>query len=416
MVTSLFRFNGLADGTGEDTGNQYMADFNFTYNSEEPGRSDYFVEFSSRVNDASLIMFSIKEAYMSSADKSADYTWKAGRSKLEWSKLDEVWGFGKINNRVNFDFFEPGQEGLTGYVGKQKIGLASIEFFGSAIYIPELNPSLDIDIDKGTITSRHPWVKPPPATTDQGSGEETPIFYDVAYPDIAEIVLNYSIGAKLSIETQNVVADAFAIRKPDNTIAIGADPKVDPTGSPIVVRIEPGVIYSNTAGGTLKFRNKDKNFEVYGSYLYSQPDDVIKGDQDFFDITQYKHVRILEEYGGFGMARIGQTSKISLNYIARRSRLEETDDNPLEVEPRWNEAINVSYQKKWNDRLSSLFDIKIDTFSYDRLFTFDTSYNFNNDTVLSAGFNIIGSNDTEQTFWSPFRNNDSVYSKLSVRF
>jgi hypothetical protein len=82
--------------------------------------------------------------------------------------------------------------------------------------------------------------------------------------------------------------------------------------------------------------------------------------------------------------------KISLNYIARRSRLEETDDNPLEVEPRWNEAINVSYQKKWNDRLSSLFDIKIDTFSYDRLFTFDTSYNFNNDTVLSAGFNIIG--------------------------
>ncbi len=419
-----FQHNQLAAGAGEDAGNQYAGDLDLNYISKEPGSTEKVLDFAARVNDASLVMFSVKELYIGSEHEGREdlevnedvaTNWKAGRVILNWSTLDEKWGFGKVNNRVNFDYFNPGQEGLVGLVNEfHAISGIFAKTFVSGFYVPELNPSMDIDVDNGTIKSRHPWVKAPAATTEQG-GSTKELYYNVQYPDTADIVLNPSIGLSVGYEDKHVTLEAFYMRKPDNKIGVAASPKLTSEFDKVVVAIEPGVFYHDVAGGQLTYHNS--GFELYTSYLFSKPDAKFRGDVDFYNTTQYKHVKIKEEYGGVGMARdFSDNYRLELNYVARRSRFQDKDDNPLEEEPRWNEAVNIKFAGRWSKSFSSVVDLKYDVFTEDRLYSFSTKYKFNKDIDLLAGFDIIGSNDVEETYWSPFRNNDSVYGKMTYRF
>ncbi len=416
--------NQLGEKTGEETGNRYMGDLDLFYLSEDEEGDKKVFDFASRVNDASLVMFSVKEAYVGKeaskefSDEENSIGYKLGRVILDWSKLDEKWGFGKLNNRVNFDFFRPGQEGLTGLLieFRHKTGLFA-KGFASYVYVPELNPSLDIDVNAGTVKSRHPWAKAPPAT-NESAGKERALYYDVQYPDIQDIVFNYSVGGSVGFENKHFLAEGFYMRKPDNRIGVAADFKVDPVGfDKVDITVEPGIFYQDVFGGQLKYENR--GFEIYASYLYSKPDADFNGDTSFYEATSYKHIRIEEEYGGVGMARAFNDSyRMELNYVARRSRYEKINDNPLNEEPRWNEAINVNFIARWSPRFSSLLDIKYDIFSLDRLFSFATTYAYSKDVDLVAGFDVIGANDAgeNETFWSPFRNNDAVYGRMVYRF
>ncbi len=413
-----FQSNQLAEGSGEDIGNKYFMDFNFTYISrQEDSDTEKFLDFSARTNDASLVMLSFKQLYVGTNPRNENLRIRAGRFTLDWSTLDQIWGFGKINNRVNFDFFDPGQEGLAGMAVDIKLNnFVKLKTFGSVVYVPELNPSLDINVDDGTIKSRHPWAKAPPATTDAaGTGTTSTLFYDVKYPEIQDVVWNYTAGLNLEFTlSEHYSVDAFYIRKPDNNIGLAADPIIEPSGDVINVEIQPAVFYQDVSGGQVKYKNR--GFEIYGSYLISKPDSKVEGNQDFFDYTNYKHVKIKEEYGGLGVAHGDESLRWSLNYVARRSRFSNDKDNPLEEEPRWSEALNVNVRKSFSQKLSASFDTKFDIFTYDRLFSFSTAYAWTKSMSAVMGFNIIGSNNNQETYWSPFRNNDSVYSRLVYRF
>jgi hypothetical protein len=66
--------------------------------------------------------------------------------------MDITWGFGKLNNRKNFDGFDPGQEGLVGLSFERKSANGMrYRFYGSPMYIPEMNPSTDINKKDKTI-------------------------------------------------------------------------------------------------------------------------------------------------------------------------------------------------------------------------------------------------------------------------
>jgi hypothetical protein len=138
-------------------------------------------------------MFSLQEAYVAkdglfrpwdSAEKVGDRM-SFGRKILPWSGVDSLWGLGKFNNRKNFDYFDPGQEGLVGieYENRSSNGFFW-KAFGSPVYVPEMNPSLDINKSKKTITSRNPWANPPAASTQiSDGGPFVPVNYIVEYPE-----------------------------------------------------------------------------------------------------------------------------------------------------------------------------------------------------------------------------------------
>ena len=107
--------NQVSEQVGNVPGNRYNADleFDFHRNPNTSYRSGLESRFTAAalVNDQSLTMYSLQEAYIGGNLTSKDHL-RVGRQILNWSQIDHTWGFGKLNNRRNFDYFTPGQEGL----------------------------------------------------------------------------------------------------------------------------------------------------------------------------------------------------------------------------------------------------------------------------------------------------------------
>ena len=196
---------------GNVPGNRYNGSLLFDYHEHPNGSFETHLErrfsFSTLVNDQSLTMFSLKEAYIGGTFFKKNSI-KAGRQILTWSQVDSSWGLGKLNNRQNFDYFNPGQEGLMGLLLERKSSNGfRYRAFVSGLYAPELNPSLDIDKNDRTITSRHPWAEVPTSTVEVEPGNWKRIAYDVDYPELSEVIYRYSLGANIGFENKNWVWD-----------------------------------------------------------------------------------------------------------------------------------------------------------------------------------------------------------------
>ena len=61
-------------------------------------------------------------------------------------------------------------------------------------------------------------------------------------------------------------------------------------------------------------------------------------------------------------------------------------------------------------------DIKYDTITEDRLAIVKTNYNFTSNLSMALGVNVIGTSKDQESYWSTYENNDSVYSSLKLRF
>ena len=92
-------------------------------------------------------------------------------------------------------------------------------------------------------------------------------------------------------------------------------------------------------------------------------------------------------------------------------------ENELLAEyPRWNQALHVAAQKNLTRKVFVSLDYKYDMLTEDRLTMFNSSYRFGPNVVAAVGVNIIGTNPDEESFWSQYENNDSVYSSFKYTF
>ncbi|MGK0368041.1 MAG: hypothetical protein ACI9QD_001181, partial [Thermoproteota archaeon] len=151
--------NQFSQDIGNVDGNRFLADIEFGYyrlNKDEG--SQKAIEFSAQYNDLQALSFSVKNAFYRYQYLGGTLT--LGREVLKWSEADKYWGFGFLNNRENFDFFEPDQEGLVGSSFKKSFnfgaGKVTAHAFATFLYIPELNPGLKQDNAAGTITATSP--------------------------------------------------------------------------------------------------------------------------------------------------------------------------------------------------------------------------------------------------------------------
>lgn len=412
-----FQSNELVDDVGEVDGNRYNADFEFDYE----GRSNSVemkkkFKFASRINDLSYSMFSLEEAnlqyYMGKSDLAV------GRYILEWNKLDPLWGFGFINNRRNFDGFEPGQEGLTGVtLNYRNANGFNTSVFGSFIYIPEMNPGLQIDKEEGTITSKSPWAKAPEPST-QMEGETIPIYYDVEYPEIADVVFRYSVGFRAGWTNDEFSIDGFYMRKPENTVSTSANIalalKAEDEKDKVIVEVFPQFYYHDVVGGNISY-DWDNNITVYGSALAVTPNEYPDGDRFVYQETGIEPEKKRQEYLGFGGKYQGNKFGVGANYVARVSEFNIVEDLLVE-EPRWNQAVNINLNWKIKNKIINNFDVKYDMITEDRLLMVKTGYLVSKNLLMSVGVNMIGTSDDEESYWSDFKNNDAVYSSLKYVF
>lgn len=409
-----FTSNQFMDDVGEKVGNKFFGDFNLSYTAEEENTLSKTFSFNSRVNDQEQLMFSIPEANIEYIFGNSKLSF--GRKILDWSMLDANWGMGKLNNRVNFDGFEPKQEGLTGitFNHHNKASGFKMAIFGSVIYVPETNPGAKIDKENGTVTCQNPWCTAPSPSADTGNGKQTPIFYDVDYPELTDVVFRYSIGARLGIDRGSFALEGYHMKKPENQISTTVEVSVSPTGDQITADVTPQFYYHEVTGADFKLRPL-KNVTVYGSAYRINPETFPDGNEPFIQYTGLKPKKKLEEYVGGGVVFNDGEIKAGVNYIARVSEFN-IEDDPLVEYPRWNQAYHVNLSAHLTRKLSVGFDYKFDMLTEDRLTMYRANYQFRPNMLVSLGANIIGSNENIDSYWSNFINNDSVFSSFKYVF
>lgn len=413
--------NQINRDIGDVPGNRYMGDLNFSYTKKNPHELERKFDFAARVNDESLTMWSLQEAYVGKQgvfrnydhiNKTGDQL-KVGRQILPWSTIDSTWGFGKLNNRRNFDGFEPGQEGLVGiaYENKSSSGFYW-KTFASGLYVPEMNPGLDINKSDETITTRNPWADAPAPTTNI-DGNETPIRYIVNYPQINDVIYRYSIGLNMGWETKHWVADGFFMRKPENTQTPNVEVALAEDAASVKAFITPEFFYHDVFGGNLKYRNAD--VEIYTSAMAIYPNTFPDGNQTATTYTEIKTEKRREAYAGGGISKVNDKYGMGFNYVARLSPFDRDADS-LAQDPRWNQAVNVFLMRNFKRTYRLSADLKYDMLTTDRLVMLRAGYKVSKELLMSLGVNMIGTPNSGKSYWSPYTNNDAVYAGLRYIF
>jgi len=413
--------NQINQDIGDVPGNRYYGDLNFSYFKDGAYELERKFDFSALVNDQSLTMWSLQEAYAAKnglfksynhVDKTGDQL-KVGRQNLKWAPVDQAWGLGKLNNRKNFDGFDPGQEGLTGvgYENKSSSGFIW-KVFGSPFYAPEMNPSLDINKSDSTITSRNPWANPPAATTNI-DGNETPIQYIVDYPQISDVIYKYSIGADFGWENKNWAANGYFIRKPENQSSSNVEVALAEDAASVKAFVKPEFYYHDVFGGNIKYRNADLEMYVGGIGIF--PNTFPDGNQVATTYTEIKTAKKRESYLGGGISRENDKFGMGFNYIARVSSFDRDLDS-LSQDPRWNQAVNVFLSRNFKRKYRLSGDVKYDMLTTDRLVMLRAGYKVSKELLMTLGVNMIGTPTNGKSYWSPYTNNDSVFAGLRYIF
>lgn len=406
-------FNTLTDQVSRVPGNKYNFDLEVDYHKTGPDILERRLTFASRVNDENLSMYSVQEAYINHKWGRSELI--IGRQILDWSIVDAAWGFGKVNNRRNFDFFVPGQEGLVGVQLRRRYsnGLR-YHFFASPIYVPEMNPGLDIDKSEKTIKTRNPWGNPPAETaevpTGGGGSTTSKIDYVVNYPEINEVIWRPGGGINIGWESKFWMLDAYFMRKPENSLTTRVEISVPDN---VRAEITPEFYYHDVYGGNIRYRNKD--LEMYFSGMAIRPNTFPDGNADAFRYTEIKTAKIREDYVGGGITQSNDQFVMGLSYVARLSPYNRNTDNLAEY-PRWNQAGNGFLTWNFGRTFSIQFNGKYDMFTRDRLFMVKALYNVTRALQLNAGVNLIGTPPDGKSFWSPYTNNDAAYAGLRYLF
>ena len=416
--------NQLVEEVGNVVGNKYFGDINIGYNSDASYMGEKGLvgesEFKARINDTGNLMFSAPNLYIGKNLSNSSFA--IGRKVVNWSQADANWGLGRLNNRINFELIDPGQEGLTGVHYDLKIGkYISFGFFGSVLNVPELNPSLDINESKGTVSCSNPWCKAP-AESAPIEGAEVPIFYNVNMPEISDVALKNSYGLNFMLNSdydgkQDVAlkGNVFYVRKPENTLSITAEVKYEIEEQRVFVDVTPEVYYHDVSGGNVQLDLKNSNIKINGGFISIVPEDSPDGTQRLFDYTGLRPNKIREDYVNGSISYSSKFFNLTTGYIARVSEFDRENDILVEY-PRWNQAVQLNVESKLTDRIGFYLDYKYDMLTEDRITMFQSNYRFDNGVVAGLGFNIIGTNTSQDSYWSDFENNDSVYSSLKYIF
>jgi hypothetical protein len=414
--------NQSSGQVGDVPGNRYNADFEFNYhrnvNTVSAGELEKKFHLATMMNDQNLTMYSVQEVFIG-GNLTAKDNIKFGRKILPWAPVDSVWGFGKLNNRRNFNYFTPGEEGLTGllYERKSSNGMR-YRTFVSGIYVPEANPSLDVDKKDKSITSRHPWADVPariakvPKQDNSGQVVEMDINYDVNYPEISEVIYRYTVGANIGYESKHWVMDNFIMRKPENNLTPDVEVNVDFATRVVNANIDPRFYYHDVYGSSLKYRNLD--IEMYVSGMAVRPNEFPDVDSDV-RYTEIKTKKRREDYMGGGISKSNDLYTLALNYVARLSPFDRKSDEMYQ-DPRWNQAVNFFALRNFGRTYSLSGDVKFDMLTNDRLVMVRGIYNVTRNFMMNLGVNMIGTPVNGQSYWSPYTNNDAVYGGLRYVF
>lgn len=398
--------NQLSPTIGNKKGNRWWGQYDNEYHILAQNYKTAGV-VSARLTDAGEFMFSVPEA-------NVNKTWNffevhAGRFILPWAPMDRAWSLGYVNNRKNFNFYTPGEEGLIGAMAGVDFSFGlKLQTFGSFLYLPELNPSQQVK--DGQTSSKNIWASPTPKYAEI-NGVKTPIRYYLNKPDISSIIFRPTFGQLVGYNYSYFDVNSYYLIKPENSIRAAGDARLT-TGGEIIANINAKLYYEEVYG--TNFSIKHDGYKAYASWMRVDPKNSPANDPLFVQYIKIESQLEARTYSGFGASKQGDRFNTGFNWIAMLTKPKGSDDI-LANKSRFREALEVFLTLDITDKLKNNFDIKWDVMKGDKIIMEEIAYEFGRGLVVSTGVNLIDS-PTDSSYWSKFRDNDAVYANMAYNY
>ncbi len=352
-------------------------------------------------------LYSLSEAFIQ--QKRGITEVQFGKKILDWNRNEKYWSLGELNQLRGFNLLEDHEEGLLGLHLDRRGRYFRVSLFGSYLFLPQLNPGVEI-VD-GKISSSSEWAKLPPDSIDFND-ELIPIYYTLDMPKISSVILQESYGALLGAHWTGGSLNVYGLYKPENLLRINATGYYEQdTEERAKVITRPFVNHHWVYGFGLS--QKLYNITFDGGIMHIAPNHG--EDNDF----EFESLKIVPTYNNetYAHANVGidfNNYKLSFNAIGLLSKVPSVLE-PFTKVSKWRQAFGVKGELSLFDRLSAKANYKFDTILKDSIFTASANYLFLNRALLEVGIEFLES-PTSVSYWSAFRSNDSFYTKLSYKF
>ena len=371
--------------------------------------------------DNSEMSISLSELYSRYKDGSDHYT--IGRKRLNWLPNEKFWQLGHIDGVRGFRLLDSKTEGLVGFHFTTKNNLLKTEIFFSYFFIPTLNPGLDIK--NGRVSSPMRWVKMPPTKTIV-LGVETPITYELERPDMKDVILQKSLGMRVTFESWLGEFSTYAIYKPENNLRINAEAPYDPIDNRVEVLAKPivnhHVIFGFNMNQMIGFLNLDLGLTYVDPNARLGSDfDSLSGDLDderktftseFFTVEpNYNR----ESFMTFSLAFEQKDFGAEVNGIHYFSKHEKGSDDFYSDTVRWVSALGVGGYYSITDELHASGSLRYDLKRKDNLLDIETFWTPREHLRVGLGVEFIKS-PKKNSYWSAYRSNDIIYTSVGYEF
>lgn len=370
--------------------------------------------------DEGAFNYSIQEAY--GVYQTQNFKVNIGRQILDWNTNEKYWSLGFLNGLQSFTLLSTEEEGVTGIVVSKTVGNFEFNILGSYLFIPQINPS--IGFKNGEVKSRSEWVRLPPRKTIV-SNLEVPISYSVADYQVEKIVFNKSLGANVRYFWESGGVSAFAIYKPENKLRVNASAYYDNlVTNKVIVTADPTINHHAYYGfqtfhsfGDIKARGGvsyvDPNAKLGKDFLIDITNARKTFKSDFFNINPrydkeaYAHVSLNYDKS--------KNYKLSLNYIHLLTEDVRGNDDFFSDTVKWKSTFGGGFQYFFNDHFDVAIDLKYDVIRKDNIVKGEAKYTHNQWLSLALGLEVLKAPDNN-SYWSFYRTNDTLYSTIGLVF
>ena len=326
------------------------------------------------------INYSLSKANISYRNK--EVKWTFGRQLLDLNPSEKFWQLGTINGRQGMKLLSDKREGLIGlrYESRPKAGFKYSAFL-SYLYLPGMNPS--VDIKDGKMTSTSEWRKLPPSQT-LINNQVVDIHYDIEMPDISKIVLRKTLGATLEYNWGSGKVFSYAFYKPENQIRANAEAYYDLSTEEVRVTARPIVNHHAAIGASV--HQKVGSLRLITGVDVIDPNarlgkdfDLLQEKKSTFDSEYFKIEPHYDRESYYHAQAILDRFyySFSFNYIQLLSSNERNSDDLYSETVKFKRALGGQFNISITDSWSMMFDLKYDLDRLDNIAKGETKYQIN---------------------------------------
>lgn len=354
------------------------------------------------------MLIALLEAYVSRTRGRTTYT--IGRKVLDWTPHEKFWGIGELNGLRGFNLMDNEQEGLIGIHFDKKWKSVDLSIFGSGMYIPQLNPTYKIK--NGKISGSNEWTNPPPQFV-RFSGQNIPVVYTLDKPDIADIIFQKSFGTRLRYRWDSGAIAAYGIYKPEGLARINATGFYDQSGTGMAsVKAKPFINHHIMYG--LNASQKIGSTTLKASWDTIDP---MHGSDESFEFAAFKIKPVYTTDSFFTISSSWDKHHyvgVSANFI-ELLRGDSNNTNVFAKKPKWVRAIGIGAWWKATQKLTLSGNYRQDLVLSDALLRVECHYKLTKHFATKLGADFLRAPKTN-SYWSPYRANDTIFSSLEYSF